>query len=245
LTVSKGDYHIDFRKIRRRGADALKARSAPPRKNENAISFSSRRPSAPYFSVEIKHMICLPSAVCSRPACTCRRPRHFCRHLPRPKASLATGYTSATPVVPPHPHLCRQPLRTRTSVAAACTSARLSPPTAYSHLRLRQRLRRVISGRISRQAGGRAPGAADMAGLIHTILRAAIDVALVGRQIESEPSGRESDRLLRREVLCFDRHVEHFTSYKFTRLYHISKEDFANLVTLIDPHQRRTLLRGP
>jgi hypothetical protein len=129
------------------------------------------------------------------------------------------------PLRPLHQHLCRLPLQTRTSVAAACVSARLSPPAAYSHLRLRprtfnttvhgpvlarmvnrkthgsQRRRKSISGRISRQAGGPAPGAADMAELLHAILRAAIDAALVGRQIEPEPSGRESDRLLRREPL--------------------------------------------
>jgi hypothetical protein len=61
-------------------------------------------------------------------------------------------------------------------------------------------MRKIISGRISRQAGVRAPGAADMAELLlRAILRAAIDVALAGRQIEPEPSGRQSDRLLRRE----------------------------------------------
>jgi hypothetical protein len=189
------------------------------------------------------------------PACTCRRARHLCRYLLRPITTLA-GYTSATPIAPPHPHPCRHPLRTRTSVTAACASARLSPPVGYSHqqkelaevmlktttqrrnsvyIRLRprtfiatvyapvlarmvnrkthdsQRLRRIISGHISRQAGRRVPGAANVAELLHTILRAAIDVAFVGRKIEPEPSGRESDRLLRREALCLDRLVEHFT----------------------------------
>jgi hypothetical protein len=103
-----------------------------------------------------------------------------------------------------------------------------------------QRLRRIISGRISRLAGGRAPVPADMAELLPAILRAAIDVALVGQQIDPEPFGRESDSLLRREPLCFDIHVEHFNSYKFARLYRISKEDFASLVTLFDPRLRRT-----
>jgi hypothetical protein len=70
-----------------------------------------------------------------------------------------------------------------------------------------QRLRKTISGRISPQAGGHAPGAADMAELLHAILQAAIDVALVRRQIEPEPSGRESDHVLRREPVCFDGHV--------------------------------------
>jgi hypothetical protein len=103
-----------------------------------------------------------------------------------------------------------------------------------------QRLRRIISGRISRQAGGRVPGGADVAESLHAILRAALDVAFVGRHIEPEPSGRESDRLLRREPLCFDRQVEHFTFYKFIRPCLACKEDFANLVTLFDPRVRRT-----
>jgi hypothetical protein len=81
-----------------------------------------------------------------------------------------------------------------------------------------------------------------MAELLRAILRSAVDVALVGWQIDPEPSGRESGRLPRREPLCCDRHVEQFNSYKFTRLYRLSKEAFANIVTLIDPHLRRSPL---
>jgi hypothetical protein len=62
---------------------------------------------------------------------------------------------------------------------------------------------------------------------------------LLARQIELEHFGREPDCLLRREPLDFDKHVEHFTSYKFTRLYRLSKDDFANLVTLLSPRLRR------
>jgi hypothetical protein len=114
--------------------------------------------------------------------------------------SIAAGCVFASPLAPPHLH--RYCLRPRT-----CKNGQQEETGS-------QRLRKFISVRFSRQAGRRAPGAADMAELLHAILRAAIDVALVGRQIDPEPFGRESDRLLRREPLCFDRHAKHFVSFR-------------------------------
>jgi hypothetical protein len=99
----------------------------------------------------------------------------------------------------------------RTLIAAVCAPALARMVNRKTHGS--KRLHEIISGRISCQAGGRTPGAAAMAELLHAILRKAIKVALLARQIELVHFGRESDCLLRREPLDFDKHVEHFTSY--------------------------------
>jgi hypothetical protein len=74
----------------------------------------------------------------------------------------------------------------------------------------------------------------------HAIFRKSIDVALLAPQIELAPVGRESDCLLTKEPLDLGKHIKHFTSYKFTILYRLSKEDFAIFGTLLAPRLRRT-----
>jgi hypothetical protein len=45
---------------------------------------------------------------------------------------------------------------------------------------------------------------------------------------------------VRREVHDFDKHIKHFTSYKYTVFYRLGKEDFAIFIILLAPRLHRT-----
>jgi hypothetical protein len=74
------------------------------------------------------------------------------RHLLRPNTPLAPGYTSATSIAPPHPHLCRHPpgnpylchrcLRPLMSIAADCVFASLLATPHFYRYCLRPRTRK-------------------------------------------------------------------------------------------------------